>query len=95
MPSVTLSEVKNYLRVTYDDDDALLETLITAADEFLKAAIHDDYDSELSRSKLLIMLVVSDLYDNRELNEGVSAKVRGIVDSFALQMKLQKRGEQP
>lgn len=95
MPSVTLEEVKNYLRVTYDDDDELLKMLISAADEYLKAAIHEKYDSELSRSKLLVMLVVSDLYDNRELNEGVSAKVRGIIDSFALQMKLQKRGEQP
>lgn len=88
---VTLYEVKNYLRIAYDDDDLLLKTLINAADEYLKAAIHDNY-AECSRAKLLILLVVSDLYDNRGLNEGVSVKVRNIVDNFALQMKLQKRG---
>ena len=28
---ITLEEMKNYLRVDFDDDDALIETLITAA----------------------------------------------------------------
>ena len=28
---VSLSEVKQYLRVTFDDDDALLEQLLTTA----------------------------------------------------------------
>ena len=93
MPSVTLEDVKSYLRITYDDDDALLETLISAADEYLKGAVHENFDSSLSRAKLLTMLVVSDLYENRGRNEGVSERVRAIVDDFALQMKLQKREE--
>ena len=94
MSAVTLDEVKSYLRIAYNDDDTLLEKIIMpAADEYLKAAIHENYDSDLSRAKLLYMLVVSDLYDKRELNEGPSAKVRNIVDSFAIQMRMQMRGE--
>ncbi|MBQ1362611.1 MAG: phage gp6-like head-tail connector protein, partial [Oscillospiraceae bacterium] len=34
---ITLAEVKQYLRVTYDDDDALLEQLLTAAQELCMA----------------------------------------------------------
>ena len=94
MSAVTLDEVKSYLRIAYNDDDTLLEKIIMpAADEYLKAAIHENYVSGLSRAKLLYMLVVSDLYDKRDLNEGPSTKVRNIVDSFALQMRMQMRGE--
>ena len=94
MSAVTLDEVKSYLRIAYNDDDTLLEKIIMpAAGEYLKAAIHENYDSGLSRAKLLYMLVVSDLYDKRDLNEGPSTKVRNIVDSFALQMRMQMRGE--
>ena len=94
MSAVTLDEVKSYLRIAYNDDDTLLEKIIMpAADEYLKAAIHENYDIGLSRAKLLYMLVVSDLYDKRDLNEGPSTKVRNIVDSFAIQMRMQMRGE--
>lgn len=94
MSAVTLEEIKSYLRIPYNDDDSLLENIIMpAADEYLKGAIHENYDSDLACAKLLYMLVVSDLYDKRDLNEGPSTKVRNIVDSFAIQMRMQMRGE--
>ena len=34
---VSLSDVKQYLRVTFDDDDALLEQLLTTAQELCMA----------------------------------------------------------
>ena len=36
---ITLEEMKNYLRVDFDDDDALIETLITAATRICMDAI--------------------------------------------------------
>lgn len=91
MAAITLKEVKDYLRVGHNNDDTLLTSLMTAADEYLKAAIATDYDNTSERAKMLALLVIGDLYDNRGLNEQASVKVRGIVDNFAMQMRLEAR----
>ena len=40
---LTLDEVKNHLRVDLDDDDALIENLIIAAQQYLENATVKDY----------------------------------------------------
>ena len=89
---VSLDEVKSYLRIDFDDDDTMLETLINTSDEYLKSAIHSQYDSTSERAKLLSLIVISDLYDNRGVAEKVSGNVRKLVSDFALQLKLEGGG---
>ena len=86
---VTLEEAKSYLRVDFNDDDALITSLITTADEYLKAAINPTYDATSGRAKTLALIVVGDLYDNRELSEKVSGNTRRLVQNFALQLRLE------
>ena len=43
MAIITLKEVKEYARIDIDEDDLLLETLIVAAEEYLKNATGKDY----------------------------------------------------
>ena len=40
---LTLDEVKNYLRVDLDDDDALIQSFIVAAEAYLKNATGKEY----------------------------------------------------
>ena len=86
---VTLEEAKAYLRVDFNDDDVLITSLISAADEYLKAAISETYDVKSERARTLALIVVGDLYDNRELSEKVSGNTRRLVQSFALQLRLE------
>ena len=86
---LTLQNVKSYLKIDFDDDDELLKSLIKTADEYLKSAISIKYNSDTERAKLLSLIVIQDLYDNRGLTEKVSGNVRKLVSDFTLQLKLE------
>ena len=49
---VTLEEMKNYLRVDYDDDDSLIETLIASAKRIRMDILRVDDESLLSISRM-------------------------------------------
>lgn len=94
MAALTKEDVKKYLRVDYNDDDALITGLMSAADEFLKGSIGINYDNTGERAKTLSLIVISDLYDNRGLHDDsakVSNNVRRLVDDFSLQLRLEMR----
>lgn len=60
-----LKEIKEYLRVDFEEDDILLQILIYAAEEYLlNAGIKKDYSKSLY--KLAISLLVKHWYDNRD-----------------------------
>lgn len=88
---VTLEEVKNYLHVDFDDDDEILQSLIAAADEYLRGAVNPNYDIMSERAKMLSLIVISDLYDNRGISDKASGNVRKLVEDFSLQLKLESR----
>mgnify|MGYP004616040297 CR=1 FL=1 len=88
---VTLEEVKNYLHVDFDDDDEILQSLIAAADEYLRGAVNPNYDTMSERAKMLSLIVISDLYDNRGISDKASGNVRKLVEDFSLQLKLESR----
>lgn len=65
---VTLAEVKSYLRVDHDDEDALIALLIGAATE-AALRLADSYnpaDEPPLSLKLAILVHVARAYDNRE-----------------------------
>lgn len=66
---VTLEEMKNYLRVDYDDDDALIEGMIGAAKKQCKDILRTDEDAELENAengKIAVMFTAAYLYEHRE-----------------------------
>ena len=48
---VTLEEMKNYLRVDYEDDDALIENLIAAAKRQCKDILRTDDNADLEQAE--------------------------------------------
>ncbi len=70
---VSLKIVKDYLRIDFDADDALLNLLISVADNYLRGAI-TDYDRLLnqgdfkSKAEMCQIVIIQDLYENR--NQG-------------------------
>lgn len=60
-----LRELKEYLRIDFEEDDILLRSLLLAAEEYLyNAGIKRDYKKSLY--SLAIKLLVKHWYDNRE-----------------------------
>ena len=66
---VTLEEMKNYLRVDYEDDDALIQSMITAAIRQCMDILRTDDENDLAdcpNGKIAVMFTVAYLYEHRE-----------------------------
>ena len=66
---VTLEEMKNYLRVDYEDDDARNENLIDGAKRQCKDILRTDDDTDLEQAenrKIAVMFTAAYLYEHRE-----------------------------
>ena len=66
---ITLEEMKQYLRVDFDDDDFLIETLITSATRLCMDITRQDQDAfeESENAKPAIYYAVAYLYEHREV----------------------------
>lgn len=94
----TKAEVLAYLGIDYADEtiENNIDRLIKTADKYLEGSIGKDYPKDDERAKELALIVISDLYDNRGINEknGVSNNVRRLVNDFSLQLRLElSRGQ--
>ncbi|MBT2614129.1 MULTISPECIES: head-tail connector protein [unclassified Bacillus (in: firmicutes)] len=79
-----LSEVKEYLRIDGEEDDALIGLLIKAAIEFLENAGVPEQDSALY--KVAVMLYVTLQYENRDPGQKIE-KFNTAFQSIILHLK--------
>ena len=66
---VTLDEMKQYLRVDYEDDDVMINDFISAGERLcLSVARLDDLDEFYQNpcGRIAVMFVVAYLYEHRE-----------------------------
>ena len=66
---ITLEEMKNYLRVDFDDDDALIEALDTAATRICMDILRTENLNQLSAceyAKAAIFYTATYLYEHQE-----------------------------
>ena len=65
---VDLGEMKGYLRVDFDDDDALIENFITTGQNLCAdiARLSVDELGAIPSSKIAVMYAVAYLYEHRE-----------------------------
>lgn len=90
---LTLDEVKEYLKIDYDDEDILLIALIKAAEAYLFNASGKKFDEENELAKLYQMILVNEWFKDRGLmissskKLNVNEKVRFTLQSIMLQLK--------
>ena len=93
MSALTAQDVKDYLGIDYTDDatDRLISNMLLTADAYMKGAVGEGYPVDDERVKQVQKIVISDLYDHRELSDKVSGATRRIVDSMLMQVRLEMR----
>ena len=67
--TVTVEEMKSYLRVDFEDDDALIENFISAAKKQCMDILRTDDEADLDAAqngKIAVMFTVAYLYEHRE-----------------------------
>ncbi|MFR7349466.1 head-tail connector protein [Peptoniphilus sp.] len=88
---MTLEDVKNYLRVTYDDDDGYLTNLMQVAEDYLVAGITDYLEKKKNdhfktRSEIVKLVIIQNLYDERYL-VGQPLEMSYIIRSMITQLE--------
>ena len=63
--SLTLNEVKNFLRLDTSDDDTLLEIYISTAEEYVKSACGSQVDLDNPKAHTVMLMLVGDYYEKR------------------------------
>ena len=66
---VTLEEMKQYLRVDYEDDDQLITDFITSAEQLCRDVLRMDEEDDFSNDekvKTAVMYTVAYFYEHRE-----------------------------
>lgn len=80
--------MKNYLRVDYEEDDALLLLIMDAAKEYINRAL-GYFDESIARIKMMFLMLVSSMYENRSFVVNSTDKAVYIVQSMVLQLQLE------
>lgn len=84
-----LKDLKEYLRVDYDDDDMIIQMMHDAViDEMEELIPKFDRNNITNRQKLLICTYVKELYDHRDQTTASADKVRYAVQSMLLKEML-------
>lgn len=88
-----LQEVKEYLKIDYDDEDILLSDLITTAENYLYNATGKHFTSDNQLAKLYCRVLINDWFKDRGLTMtasktlNASEKVRYTLKSIMLQLQ--------
>lgn len=85
--SVSLEELKNYLRIDGSEDDEVLALLVDAAEEYLADAGVPEEAKEKAKYKLAVMLLVALNYENRNPAMKIDKLSFGL-ESIILQLKV-------
>lgn len=90
---VTTTEVFEALGIDYADDIITrnVERMIKSADAYLKGSIGKNYPVSDPRAKELALVIIADLYDNRNLTTPTN-NTRRLIEDFSLQLRLEMAG---
>ena len=67
--AVTLEEMKGYLRVDFDDDDALIEGMVRASEKICMDVVRMDDAQEfyaVENARIAVLYAAAYLYEHRE-----------------------------
>lgn len=80
-----LEVVKQYLRVDYDDDDAIIKLLLEAVNAEMCELIPEfDAEKPTARQQVLILVSVKELYDDRAKRTEKPEYLRAAISSMLI-----------
>lgn len=86
---MTLTEMKSYLKVDFNDDDNEITLMMNVAREYITDAI-GECDETIARVQLLMRVIVGELYEKRSMtfdmnstNEKVQYVIRSIINQLS------------
>ena len=85
-----LDKVKNYLKVDYNDDDAIIETYIISTEKFLKTLCEkNEFEEDKQElAEIYMLAMISELYNSRNLTvDKAEQRVRTIMQSVLNQLR--------
>lgn len=85
--TVSLETVKNYLRVDFPDDDALIGIMMETAKQYIADGV-GAFEEKNPRHNMIMLAVVAHLYENRQFQGQSSGKIMRIISSMMLQERL-------
>lgn len=93
-----LEDVKIYLRIDGDEEDALIQTMMQAGEEYIRSAV-GEYDDTDPTAQVLLAAIVQNMYDNRELMQSDQQQKKRIEYTFQsiilqLRMKYELKQEE-
>lgn len=84
---VSVEEAKQHLRVDSDEEDIYIQSIIAASEEFIKNATGRTFDETSKLAKVVILLMIADMYENRTMSvDKVGTKTRDIVSMMLVQL---------
>lgn len=89
MKILTLKETKEFLKVDYEDEDILIESLIEASEIYLKNATGIEFDNTNPLAKLYCRVLIYEWFRDKNLmkEEKVSNQVKFTLQSILLQLQ--------
>lgn len=87
-----LTEVKNYLKVDYANEDEYLKLLIEGAEYFIEGLVKD-FDSKkkntkfIAKCKLVMLVIIADCYETRSLVTDKQEKIKITMSSIIKQLQ--------
>jgi len=88
---MTLETIKNYLHIDYLDEDGYLTQLIEVAQIYIDSMVGEYYkvdEKAVKLAELLLMKLISDLYENRGTEIASNTKKDIIVTSILDKLSL-------
>lgn len=81
---ITVTDLKNYLNIMHDEDDALIQSILRGTRSYIKnytglsTESMDDYE-ELA---ITLFVIASEMYDNRSMTVDKISKVNPLVETM-------------
>lgn len=83
-----LLEIKNFLKIDFDDDDNYIELLKEVAIEYIEDAI-GKFNPKRAKQKYLMLTLIKDMYSKRSFAvDKTDEKIRYIIKSIIIQEQL-------
>ena len=87
--SLTLNDIKAYLRITHDVDNAFLESLIGTSKAFIKEQTGVEFVAGDKVYEQCVLFLVAHLYDNRaSVTEKATNEIPYTLDALIRHIKL-------